>query len=165
MFDPEAVADKATKAKMMKSMILARWQLKGRTPQTLYMEWQNLKFDPAKDDIEDFCNDVKNLANRLGIPEDAQVMAIKAMLLPVLMTQVINVKTFKEIRDTLTTLVENPVIKRVLLTNGTGEKGPKCGGNQKIMWGCVIQMHDSCKKKEHGRLQNPQVRLLTKLII
>ena len=45
----------------MKSMFLARWQLKGITPQMFYMEWQNLKFDPAKDDIEDFCNDVKNL--------------------------------------------------------------------------------------------------------
>ena len=40
-----------------------------------------------------------------------------------LVTQVINVTTFKEIRDTLITLVENPVIKRVLLTEGTGEKG------------------------------------------
>ena len=123
IFDPEAAPDEAAKAKTMKSMFLARWQLKGRTPQTLYMEWQNLKFDPAKDDIEDFCNDVKNLANRLGYPEDAQVMAIKATLPPVLVTQVINVKTFKEIRDTLITLVENPVIKRVLLTEGTGEKG------------------------------------------
>ena len=123
IFDPEEAPDEAGKAKTMKSMFLARWQLKGRTPQTLYMEWQNLKFDPAKDDIEDFCNDVKNLANRLGYPEDAQVMAIKATLPPVLVTQVINVKTFKEIRDTLITLVENPVIKRVLLTEGTGEKG------------------------------------------
>ena len=87
------------------------------------MEWQNLKFDPTKDDIEDFCNDVKNLAKKLGYTEDAQVIAIKAMLPPVLVTQVINVKMFKEIRDTLITLVENPVIKRVLLTQGTGEKG------------------------------------------
>ena len=120
IFDPEAAPDEARKAK---TMFLARWQLKGKTPQTLYMEWQNLKFDPAKDDIEDFCNDVKNLANRLGYLEDAQVMAIKATLPPVLVTQVINVKTFKEIRDTLIMLVENPVIKRVLLTEGTGEKG------------------------------------------
>ena len=96
---------------------------KRQNPQKLYMEWQNLKFDPAKYDIEDFCNDVKNLANRLGYPDDAQVMAIKATLPPVLVTQVINVKTFKEIRDTLITLVENPVIKRVLLTEETGEKG------------------------------------------
>ena len=48
----------------MKSLFLARWQLKDRMPQTFYMEWQNLKFDLAKDDIEDFCNDVENLANR-----------------------------------------------------------------------------------------------------
>ena len=82
MFDPEVAPDEAAKAKTMKSMFLARWQLKGRTPQTLYMEWQNLKFDPTKDDIEDFCNDVKNLANRLGYPEDAQVMAIKVTLPP-----------------------------------------------------------------------------------
>ena len=118
----------------MKSLFLARWQLKGRTPQTLYMEWQNLKFDLAKDDIEDFCNDVKNLVNRLGFPEDAQVMAIKATLPPVLVTQVINVMTFKEIRDTLITLVENPVIKRVLLTEGTGENGMAPFSMSQMQW-------------------------------
>ena len=134
VFDPEEAPDEAAKAKTMKSMFLARWQLKGRTPQMLYMEWQNLKFDPAKDDIEDFCNDVKNLANRLGYPEDARVMAIKAMLPPVLVTQVINVKMFKEIRDILITLVENPVIKRVLLTEGTGEKGLTAFSMSQMQW-------------------------------
>ena len=39
------------------------------------------------------------------------MMAIKVNIPPVLVTQVINVTTFKEIRDTLITLVENPVIK------------------------------------------------------
>ena len=115
-------------------MFVARWQLKGRTPQTLDMEWQNLKFDPTKDDIEDICNDVKNLANRLGYPEDAQVMAIKASLLPVLVTLVINMKMFKEIRDILITLVENPVIKRVLLTDGTGEKGLAPFSMSQMQW-------------------------------
>ena len=69
MFDPEAAPDEAAKAKTMamKSLFLARWQLKGKMPQTLYMEWQNLKFDPANDDIEDFCNDVKNLANQIRL--------------------------------------------------------------------------------------------------
>ena len=114
IFDPEAAPGEAAKAKTMKSMFLARWQLKGRTPQTLYMEWQSLKFDPAKDDIEDFCNGVKNLANRLGYPEDAQVMAIKATLPPVLVTQVINVTMFKEIRDTLIMLVEKSSYKESL---------------------------------------------------
>ena len=154
VFDPEAAPDETAKAKTMKSLFLARWQLKGRTPQTLYMDWQNLKFDLAKDDIEYFCNDVKNLANRLGYPEDSQVMAIKATLPPVLVTQVINVTTFKEIRDTLITLVENPVIKRVLLTKGQVRREwhhlicPKCSRNQKMMWKCVIQMCDTCMEKK-----------------
>ena len=65
---------------------------------------------------------MKNLANRLGYPLDAQVMAIKVTLPPVLVMQVINVMTFKEIRDTLITLVENPVIKRFYSPKGTGEK-------------------------------------------
>ena len=91
------------------------------------MEWQNLKSDPAIDDIKDFCNDVKNLANRLGYPEDA-------MLPPVLVTQVINMKTVKEIRDILITLVENPVIKRVLLTDGTGEKGLTPFSMSQMQW-------------------------------
>ena len=56
------------------------------------------------------------------------------MLLPVLVTQVINVMMFKEIRDTLITLVENPVIKRVLLTEGTGEKGLAPFNMSQMQW-------------------------------
>ena len=158
IFDPEAAPDEAGKAKTMKSMFLARWQLKGRTPQTLYMEWQNLKFDPAKYDIEDFCNDVKNLANRLGYPKDAQVMAINATLPPVLVTQVINVKTFKEIRDTLIKLVENPVIKRVLLTEGTGEKGLVPFSQMQWQPENVVGMCDpeARQLREEGERQTPK---------
>ena len=158
IFDPEAAPDEAAKAKTMKSMFLARWQLKGRTPQTLYMEWQNLKFDPVKDDIEDFCNDVKNLANRLGYPEDAQVMAIKATLPPVLVTQVINIKTFKEIRDALITLVENPVIKRVLLTEGTGEKGLAPFSQMQWQPENDVGMHDpeTRQPREEGARRTPK---------
>ena len=107
----------------MKNLFLARWQLKGRTPQSLSIEWQNLKFDPADNDINDFCNDVKNLTNRLGYPEDAQVMVIISNIPPMLLTQIINITTFRKIRDTLITLVENPVIKRVLKTEGSSDKG------------------------------------------
>ena len=61
-------------------------------------------------------------------------MAIKAVLPPVLVTQVINVKTFKEIRDILITLVGNPVIKRVLLTDGTSEKGLALFSMSQMQW-------------------------------
>ena len=74
-------------------------------------------------------------------------MAIKSTLPSVLGTQVINVMTFKEIRDTLITLVENPVIKRVLLTEGTGEKGLAQFNMSQMqwqpendMWECVTHM-------------------------
>ena len=95
--------------------------IKRQNPQALYMEWQNLKFDPAKDDMQKiFAMMSKIWLNRLGYPEDAQVMTIKANIPPVLVTQGINVTTFKEIRDTLTTLVKKPVMKRILMTDGTG---------------------------------------------
>ena len=86
------------------------------------------------------------------------MMAIKATLPPVLVTQVINVKMFKEIRDTLILLVENPVIRESYSPRGQVKKGlphsAKCSGNQKMMLECVIQRPDNCEKKEHGRLQN-----------
>ena len=78
---------------MLKYIFLKRWQVKGLTPEALYTELQNLKFDPHKDDVEDFCNDVKNLAKRLGYPEEAQVMAIKTTLSPCLVTHCFGFKT------------------------------------------------------------------------
>ena len=135
----------------------------------LYMEWKNLKFDPAKDDVEDFCNDVKNLATRLGYPEDAQVMAIKATLPPMLVTQVINVKTFKEIRNTLITLVENPVIKRVLLTEGTGEKGLTLFSQMQWQPEYDVGMCDpeTRQMREEGARRTPKSlgKIINKLII
>ena len=124
------------------------------------MEWQNLKFDPAKDDIEDFCIDVKNIANRLGYPEDAQVMAIKATLPPVLVTQVINVKMFKEIRDILIMLVENPVMNRMLLNEGTGEKGLTLFSMSQMQWQPENDVGmcdpDARQLREEGAWQTPK---------
>ena len=97
--------------------------IKRQNPVALYMQWQNLEFDPAKDDIEDFCNDVKNLAKQTRVSRGCTSDGHKVNIPPVLVTQVINVTTFKEIRDTLTTLVKNPVMKRFLMTDGMGEKG------------------------------------------
>ena len=61
IFDPDNAPHDEAKLKTMKNLFLARWQLKGRTLQSLSIEWQNLKFDPAEHDIKDFCNDVKIL--------------------------------------------------------------------------------------------------------
>ena len=58
----------------VKPKFLARWLVKGRTQDALYAEWQSLSFDPAKDDIEEFMTDVKNIASQLNYPEASQVM-------------------------------------------------------------------------------------------
>ena len=61
-------------------------------------------------------------------------MAIKVNLPPVLVIQVINITTFKEIRDTLIVLVENPMKKRVLLSEGMGEKGLAPFNMSQVQW-------------------------------
>ena len=40
--------------------------------------WRNLKFDPVKDDVEEFMTNVKNLATTLEFNKEAQIMAIKS---------------------------------------------------------------------------------------
>ena len=134
------------------------------------MEWQNLNFDPIKDGIEDFCNNVKNLASRLGYPEDAQVMAIKVNIPPVLVTQLINVTGFKEIRDTLITLVENSVIKRVLMTEGIGEKGLAPFNMSQVQWQpendagmCDSDLGSMCGEEESRRTPKSIGRIINKI--
>ena len=61
--DTAPIADREV---TMKHKFIERWSTKGRNPEALYSEWQNLKFDPASDDIKEFISDVKNLAKRLG---------------------------------------------------------------------------------------------------
>ena len=42
----------------LKRIFLTMWSLKCETADILYAEWQNLAFDPYKDDIEEFIGDV-----------------------------------------------------------------------------------------------------------
>ena len=63
-------------------MLLTMWSMKGRTADTLYAEWQNLSFDPSKDDIEDFIGDVIQLATQLGYLERPQAVTIRGALPP-----------------------------------------------------------------------------------
>ena len=72
-------ADLAVRAdveKSLKHLFLTHFAVQGRTPEALYAEWQNLAYDPAKDDIEDFVRDVKKLAEQLGYGDTAALMAV-----------------------------------------------------------------------------------------
>ena len=69
-------APRADVEQRLKHLFLTWFAVQGRTPEALYAEWQNLTYDPAKDDIEDFVQDVKKLAEQLGYGDTAALMAV-----------------------------------------------------------------------------------------
>ena len=60
----------------LKHLFLTQFAIQERTPEALYAEWQNLTYDPAKDDIEDFVRDIKKLVEQLGYGNTATLMAV-----------------------------------------------------------------------------------------
>ena len=69
---------KEQKEKSFKWQFLKRFTRKGRTTHAAFEAWRNLKFDPAKDEVEEFMTNVKNLVATLEFNEEAQIMAIKS---------------------------------------------------------------------------------------
>ena len=72
---------KEEKEKTFKWLFIKRFAKEGRTTHAAFEAWKNLKFDPAKDDVEEFMTTIKNLASTLAFNEEAQVMAIKSNML------------------------------------------------------------------------------------
>ena len=95
----------------LKTKFLARWSVKGRTQDALCAEWPSLSFDPAKDDIEDFMTDVKNIASQLNYPDTAHVMAIKDMLPIKIYNTCLNINALNDLKDFLIKVFDNPQIK------------------------------------------------------
>ena len=60
-FDPD---NEDSKKISIKYQFLQRFVVKGRTTEAMYTAWMQLSFDSPKDDIEEFINEVKNLAKR-----------------------------------------------------------------------------------------------------
>ena len=71
---------KAQKEKSFKWKFLKRFAKEGRTVHAAFEAWRNLKFDPVKDDVEEFMTNVKNLATTLEFNQEAQIMAIKSSM-------------------------------------------------------------------------------------
>ena len=70
---------KEEKEKTFKWLFIKRFAKEGRMTHAAFEAWRNLKFDPAKDDVEEFMTTIKNLASTLAFNEEAQVMAIKVI--------------------------------------------------------------------------------------
>ena len=70
---------KEEKEKTFKWLFIKTFAKEGRTTHAAFEAWKNLKFDPVKDNEEEFMTTIKNLASTLAFNEEAQVMAIKAI--------------------------------------------------------------------------------------
>ena len=96
-YNPDDANDKKAS---MKYLFLARFAKEGRT---LHNAWGALTFNPNKDDIEQFVLKVEELAKKLGYNEDAQVMAVKSVLLRDVYGICV---TYKKLKDLKTFLIE-----------------------------------------------------------
>ena len=110
-FDPDNEDSKKTS---IKYQFLQRFAVKGRTTEAMYTAWMQLSFDSSKDDIEEFINEVKNLAKRLGYNEQAQVMAIKNHLPLELYHNCLTINNLKDLTDFLVKVYDNPKMKEKL---------------------------------------------------
>ena len=111
-FNPD---DEASKEVSIKYQFLQRFAVKGRTTEAMYTAWIQLSFDSSKDDIEEFINEVKNLAKRLGYNEQAQVMAIKNNLPLELYHNWLTINKLKDLTDFLVKVYNNPKKKEKLV--------------------------------------------------
>ena len=110
-FDPDNEDSKKTS---IKYQFLQRFAVKGRTTEAMYTAWMQLSFDSSKDDIEEFINEVKNLAKRLGYNKQAQVMAIKNHLPLELYHNCLTINNLKDLTDFLVKVYDNPKMKEKL---------------------------------------------------
>ena len=80
----------------------------------MYTVWMQLSFDSSKDDTEEFINEVKSLAKRLGYNEQAHVMAIKNHLPLELYHNCLTINNLKDLTDFLVKVYDNPKMKEKL---------------------------------------------------
>ena len=107
--DPTVRADME---KSLKHLFLTHFAVKERMPEALYTEWQNLAYDPAKDDIEDFVRDVKKLAEQLGYGDTAALMAVRGALPLDLQNLTVNMNDLETIKKLLIKIFDNPKMKQ-----------------------------------------------------
>ena len=108
-------ADGAPRAEvewMLKHLFLTQFAIQGRTPEALYVEWQSLTYDPAKDDIEDFVRDVKKLAEQLGYGNRAALMAVWGALSLDLQNLTMNMDDLEAVKKLLIKIFDNPKMKQ-----------------------------------------------------
>ena len=102
---------KEQKEKSFKWQFLKRFAKEGRTTHAAFEAWRNLKFDPAKDEVEEFMTNVKNLAATLEFSEEAQIIAIKSNMPRDVYGWCMQHNKLDELKKFLIELFENPGMK------------------------------------------------------
>ena len=102
---------KEEKEKAFKWLFIKRFAKEGRTTHAAFVAWRNLKFDPAKGDVEEFMTNIKNLAATLAFNEEAQVMAIKSNMPRDVYGLYMQYDKLDELKKFLIELFENPRMK------------------------------------------------------
>ena len=105
---------KEEKEKTFKWLFIKRFAKEGRTTHAAFEAWKNLKFDPAKDDVEEFMTTIKNLASTLAFNEEAQVMAIKSNMPRDIYGLCMQYEKLDKLKKFLIELFENPRMKSAM---------------------------------------------------
>ena len=148
-FDPD---NEDSKKISIKYQFLQRFVVKGRTTEAMYTAWMQLSFDSSKDDIEEFINEVKNLARRLGYNEQAQVMAIKNHLPLELYHNCLTINDLKDLTEFLVKVYDNPKMKEKL---GIKDKASSASGvnTHAFSMGQSLDTHIVDSSGEIGKLK------------
>ena len=107
---------KEEKDKTFKWLFIKRFAKEGRTTHAAFEVWKNLKFDPAKDDVEEFMTTIKNLAAKLVFNEEAQIMTIKSNMPRDVYGLCMQHEKLDELKKFLIELFENPRMKSAMPT-------------------------------------------------
>ena len=102
---------KEQKKKSFKWQFLKRFAKEGWTTHAAFEAWRNLKFDPSKDEVEEFMTNVKNLATTLEFNDEAQIMAIKSNMPRDVYDLCMQYDTLEKLKKFLIELFENPRMK------------------------------------------------------
>ena len=102
---------KEQKEKSFKWQFLKRFAKEGRTTHAAFEAWRNLKFNPTKDEVEEFMMNVKNLAATLEFNEEAQIMAIKGNMPRDVYGLCVQHNKLDDLKKFLIKLFENPRMK------------------------------------------------------
>ena len=102
---------KEEKEKTFKWLFIKRFAKEERTTHAAFEAWRNLKFDPVKDDVEEFMTTIKNLTSTLAFNEEAQVMAIKSNMPRDIYGLCMQYDKLDELKNFLIELFDNPRMK------------------------------------------------------